>query len=66
MAHHTPGGLPLSLTRSWGFIGIVAGRMGYPVRLFLAYSTIGKVVQSIIFVYLAPGNLSLPSSVTGV
>ena len=26
-----------------GFIGIVAGRMGYPVWLFLAYSGIGKV-----------------------
>ena len=29
-----------------GFTGIVAGRMGYPVRLFLAYSAIGKVVHS--------------------
>ena len=49
-----------------GFIGIVAGRMGYPVRLFLAYSAIGKVVQSIALVYLALWNLSLLSSVTGI
>ena len=47
-------------------IGIVAGRKGYPVRRFLAYSAIGKVVQSIVFVYLALWNLSLLSSVTGI
>ena len=27
-------------------IGIVAGRIGYPIRLFLAYSMVGKVIQS--------------------
>jgi len=40
-------------------IGIIAGRMGYPVRLFLGYSILGKVVQSIMFVYVALWNLSL-------
>ena len=46
-------------------IGIVAGRLGYPVRSFLVYSIIGKVVQSIIFVYLAVWNMSLISSWVG-
>ena len=41
------------------FIGIIAGRVGYPVKLFLAYSIIGKVVQSILFVYIALWNISL-------
>ena len=40
-------------------IGVVAGRMGYPVGRFLAYSAVGKVIQSIAFVYLALWNLSL-------
>ncbi len=43
-------------------IGIVAGRMGYPLKLFLAYSIIGKVVQSILFVYIALWNISLLSN----
>ena len=47
-------------------IGIVAGRKGYPVRRFLIFSAVGKVVQSIAFVYLALWNLSLLSSVTGI
>ena len=47
-------------------IGIVAGRVGYPVGRFLAYSMAGKVVQSIAFVYLALWNLSLLSSLTGI
>ena len=46
--------------------GIVAGRVGYPVGRFLAYSMAGKVVQSIVFVYLALWNLSLLSSLTGI
>ncbi len=47
-------------------IGIVAGRVGYPVGRFLAYSMAGKVVQSIAFVYLALWYLSLLSSLTGI
>ena len=47
-------------------IGIVAGRLGYPLRLFLAYSIVGKVIQSIVFVYLALWNISLISSWTGL
>jgi membrane protein YqaA with SNARE-associated domain len=47
-------------------MGIVAGRFGYPVGRFLAYSMAGKVVQSIAFVYLALYNLSLLSSLTGI
>ena len=43
-------------------IGIVAGRMAYPIGLFLAYSTVGKVIQSILFVHIALWNLSLLSS----
>ena len=43
-------------------IGIIAGRLGYPLRLFLGYSIIGKVVQSIAIVYLALWNLHLISS----
>ena len=43
-------------------VGIIAGRLGYPLRLFLAYSIIGKVVQSIVFVYVALWNLSLLNS----
>lgn len=43
-------------------IGIVAGRLGYPLRLFLAYSIVGKVAQSIVFVYVALWNLSLIGS----
>ncbi len=43
-------------------IGIVAGRIGYPLRLFLAYSMIGKVIQSIVFVYVAIWNVSLVMS----
>ena len=40
-------------------IGIVAGRMGYPVGRFLAYSIVGKVAQSIVLVYLALWNIAL-------
>ncbi len=40
-------------------VGIVAGRLRYPVPLFLAYSIVGKVAQSIVLVYLALWNLSL-------
>ena len=47
-------------------VGIIAGRLGYPVRLFLVYSIIGKVVQSIVIVYLALWNLSLFSSWVGL
>ena len=47
-------------------IGIVAGRLGYPLRSFLAYSIVGKVIQSIAFVYLALWNISLVSSWTGL
>ncbi len=47
-------------------IGVIAGRMGYPMGKFLIYSTIGKVVQSIFFVYLVLWNLSLFSSLTGI
>ena len=47
-------------------IGVVAGRLGYPVRLFLAYAIVGKVAQSIVFVYLALWNISLISSWTGL
>ncbi|MFC1935394.1 VTT domain-containing protein [Chloroflexota bacterium] len=43
-------------------IGIVAGRAGYPVKLFLTYSIIGKVIQSIAFVYIALWNISLLSN----
>ena len=43
-------------------IGIVAGRLGYPLRLFLVYSIVGKVAQSIVFVYVALWNISLLSS----
>ena len=47
-------------------IGVIAGRMGYPMGKFLIYSAIGKVVQSIFFVYLVLWNLSLFSSLTGI
>ena len=47
-------------------VGIIAGRLGYPVRRFLVYSIVGKVVQSIAFVYLALWNISLVSSWTGI
>ena len=42
-------------------IGIVAGRTGYPVGRFLAYSIVGKVAQSIVLVYLALWNIDLVS-----
>ena len=47
-------------------IGVIAGRMGYPLGKYLTYSAIGKVFQSIVFVYLALWNLSLLSSSTGM
>ena len=47
-------------------IGIVAGRMGYPLRLFLVYSIIGKIAQSIVFVYVALWNISLVGSWAGL
>ena len=47
-------------------IGIIAGRMGYPLGKFLTYSAVGKVIQSTVFVYLALWNLSLLSSLTGI
>ena len=47
-------------------VGIIAGRLGYPVRRFLVYSIIGKVVQSIVIVYVALWNISLISSWIGV
>ena len=47
-------------------VGIIAGRLGYPVRRFLVYSIVGKVVQSIAFVYLALWNISLVSSWAGL
>ena len=47
-------------------IGVVVGRVGYPVKRFLAYSILGKVVQSIAFVYLALWNISLLSSWLGL
>ena len=47
-------------------VGIVAGGLGYPMRQFLIYSIIGKVVQSIAFVYLALWNISLVSRWVGL
>ena len=47
-------------------IGIIAGRTGYPLGRFVAYSAIGKVLQSIGFVYLAIWNLSLLTSWLGM
>ena len=47
-------------------VGIIVGRLGYPVRRFLVYSIIGKVVQSIVIVYVALWNISLISSWIGV
>lgn len=45
--------------------GIVAGRMGYPALRFLAYAVVGKIIQSIIFVYLVIWNISLISPLVG-
>ncbi len=42
--------------------GIIAGRIGYPMKLFLAFTIIGKVVQAIVFVYIALWNISLLSN----
>ena len=47
-------------------IGIIAGRLGYPLVSFLVYSVIGKVLQSIVFVYLALWNISLIGSWVGL
>jgi len=47
-------------------LSIIAGRMGYPIRSFLAYSMIGKVVQSFVVVYVALWNVSLVSSWIGL
>ena len=46
--------------------GILAGRLRYPLPLFLTYSLIGKVVQSIVFVYLVLWNVSLFNSWAGL
>jgi len=43
-------------------IGIIAGRAGYPVHLFLTYSIIGRVIQCIVIVYVALWNISLISA----
>ena len=40
-------------------IGVIAGRVGYPLRLFLTYSIKGRVLQSTVLVYAALWNLSL-------
>ena len=48
------------------FIGIIAGRLRYPVGLFLTYSIIGKVIQCIAVVFIVRWNLSLIGSVLGL
>ncbi len=40
-------------------VGIIAGRNRYPLYQFLACTIIGKVIQSVGFVYLVMWNLSL-------
>ena len=47
-------------------VGIIAGRLGYPMHLFLAYSIVGKVIQSIALVYIALWNISLIGSGVGL
>jgi uncharacterized membrane protein YdjX (TVP38/TMEM64 family) len=47
-------------------VGIVAGRLGYPLHRFPLWSIIGKVVQSIAYVYLVLWNISLVSSWLGL
>ena len=42
-------------------VGIIAGRICYPIHRFLACTIIGKVAQSIVIVYVALWNLSLLS-----
>ena len=44
------------------FIGILAGRLVYPVQRFLVFTIIGKVIQCVGIVYLAIWNASLVSS----
>ena len=48
------------------FIGIIAGRIRYPVALFLTYSIIGKVAQCVAIVYMALWNMSLFGSWLGI
>ena len=43
-------------------IVVVAGRVGYPLHRFLALSSVGKVVQSMAFLYVALWNLSVITS----
>ena len=45
---------------------ILAGRLRYPLPLFLTYTLVGKVVQSVLFVYLVLWNISLVSSGAGL
>ena len=47
-------------------IAIVAGRLGYPLKRFLFFAIIGKVIQCFIIVYLALWNYSLISSWLGL
>ncbi|MBM3935358.1 MAG: VTT domain-containing protein, partial [SAR202 cluster bacterium] len=45
--------------------GILAGRLGVPLKQYLVYSIIGKIIQSVVLVYLALWNISLVKSFLG-
>lgn len=47
------------------FVGIIAGRMCYPVRSFLVYSVLGKTVRASLIAYGAAWGLPLMSSWVG-